>query len=490
MRNTYTFIAVVFNILLFSSLSAQVKSNVWLGGINEFPGQPNFGNYVLKFVDGNINVISKDLKMNFESTMAVGVDSLGEILFYTNGCHIATADGDTMPNGAGLNPGDMADWTCPDAGYASQKGALALPLPGSSSAFYLFHLGISYETEKRLTYGPFYYSVIDMALNGGKGAVISKNNVLISNNNLEPFSAVRHGNGRDWWLVLPQYGTNKYHKILFSPAGIASVGDQIIGDSLACRYIGSTAFSLQGNRFGRYQNCKLEVLDFDRCAGVFSNPLLLPLPKHTFGGGGIAFSSDGNKVIATTQSAILEADLTAATPQLDTIVKSPVLYGISLGSMQYDPRGKLLISNMGRERYYHIIDNPDGNVDNFGINVKGAELGKFSVRTLPNFPNFGLYNLSNSICDSLGISSLTEKVNQGNMRVYPNPATNNLHIETTHISEGRITVYNSLGAIMLEQEDSFAQTLTIPVQGWPTGNYFLCIRTNKGTVHFSRVILL
>ena len=57
--------------------------------------------------------------MNFESTMAVMPDTLGNILFYTNGCHIANALGDTMPNGAGINPGEMYDWTCPTSGYAS-----------------------------------------------------------------------------------------------------------------------------------------------------------------------------------------------------------------------------------------------------------------------------------------------------------------------------------------------------------------------------------
>jgi hypothetical protein len=36
-------------------------------------------------------------------------DSLGNILFYTNGCYVANVQGDTMANGAGLNPGEMAD---------------------------------------------------------------------------------------------------------------------------------------------------------------------------------------------------------------------------------------------------------------------------------------------------------------------------------------------------------------------------------------------
>ena len=48
--------------------------------------------------------------------------------------------------------------------------------------------------------------------------------------------------------------------------------------------------------FGRYQNCKLEVLDFDRCAGEFSNPRLLPLPQHAFGGGGVECAAHDSNI--------------------------------------------------------------------------------------------------------------------------------------------------------------------------------------------------
>jgi hypothetical protein len=482
------FILFLFTTFFAANIHAQTSPIVWLGGTNEFPGQPEYGNFVLKFVGNNIQVQQQDLKMNFESTMAVATDSLGEILFYTNGCHIATANGDTMPNGSGLNPGDMADWTCPTAGYACPKGALALPLPGSTSMYYLFHLGINYETEKRLTYGPFYYSVIDMSLNNGKGAVISKNNVLVSGK-LEPFSAVRHGNGRDWWLVIPQFGDNKYTKILFASNGVSTPSTQAIGDSLSCRYIGSTVFSTDGKIFGRYQNCKLEVLDFDRCAGEFSNPRLLPLPQHAFGGGGVAFSPNGQKVIVTTQLSILEANLTSSAPELDTIVASPDLYGTSLGLIQYDPLGRLLIANMSREKHYHIIKNPDGNLSDFNFQLKGSNISRFSVRTLPNFPNFNLYDLPNSICDSLGISNSKEPNILGKIKVYPNPATNMIVLETSDIEEGRLFVYNSIGALMLEKNINFAQSAVIPVQNWPRGNYFLKLGTITGEVHFAKIVL-
>jgi hypothetical protein len=43
----------------------------------------------------------------------------------------------------------------------------------------------------------------------------------------EQITAVRHGNGRDWWIVLPHsihgaFGSNKYYKFLFDSVGISA----------------------------------------------------------------------------------------------------------------------------------------------------------------------------------------------------------------------------------------------------------------------------
>jgi len=176
-------------------LFAQVlPDQTWLHGINDFIGQPGYGNSYLKFENGQVSTVQTNLNMNFESTMAVMPDTMGNILFYTNGCHIANALGDTMQNGAGINPGEMHDWTCPTSGYAAPMGAMILPFPDHPSQYYLFHMGVKYGLERKLNYGPFYYTVIDMSLDGGKGEVISKNNV-VADGNFEPFVAVRRAAG-------------------------------------------------------------------------------------------------------------------------------------------------------------------------------------------------------------------------------------------------------------------------------------------------------
>jgi hypothetical protein len=64
----------------------------WPWGINEYPGTPGYGNAWLRFEDGVRSVQPADLNMNFEAAVAVAADTLGNLLFYSNGCEIHGAD--------------------------------------------------------------------------------------------------------------------------------------------------------------------------------------------------------------------------------------------------------------------------------------------------------------------------------------------------------------------------------------------------------------
>jgi len=471
-------------------LFAQVlPDQTWLHGINDFIGQPGYGNSYLKFENGQVSTVQTNLNMNFESTMAVMPDTMGNILFYTNGCHIANALGDTMQNGAGINPGEMHDWTCPTSGYAAPMGAMILPFPDHPSQYYLFHMGVKYGLERKLNYGPFYYTVIDMSLDGGKGEVISKNNV-VADGNFEPFVAVRHGNGRDWWLIFPEYGTNKYHKLLFSASGLQEESVQLIGQSLSCRYIGSSAFSPNGIRFARQQHCGVVAMDFDRCSGQFSNDRFMPLPPNAFGGGGVAFSKDGNKLLVSTQLSVQMADLTQSTPYLDTIVGSIDIIGSSLHLMQYGPDGKIYLSNLGRGKFYHVINTPDE--QNIGFQQRGFDLSNFVVRTLPNYPNYRLYDVPGSVCDTLGInapmvSTTTPNLsNEETLRVFPNPTTGLVYWSPIH-EETRICVHDLMGKIILEQED---KNSVVDLGKFPDGLYFVTLFGTDGHWLTTKAVML
>ncbi|MFN0173401.1 MAG: T9SS type A sorting domain-containing protein [Saprospiraceae bacterium] len=479
-------------VFLPSLLIAQVMPDqIWLHGINDLPGQSGYGNAFLKFENGLVFTNQTDLRMNFESTMAVMPDTLGNILFYTNGCYIANREGDTMPNGAGINPGEMSDWTCPTSGYASPMGAMILQMPENPTLYYLFHMGVKYGSERKLNYGPFYYTVVDMSLDGGKGAVISKNNI-VADGDFEPFTAVRHGNGRDWWLVFPAYGTNKYRKFLFSATGLQDEGVQQIGQALSCRYIGSSAFSPNGIRYARQQHCGVVAMDFDRCVGQFSNDRFMTLPSNAFGGGGVAFNKDGNSLLVSTQLSIQVADLTQPVPYLDTIVGSLDIIGSSLHLMQYAPDGKIYLSNLGRGTFYHVINSP--NEQSIGFQQRGFDLANYSVRTLPNYPNYRLYDVPGSVCDTLGIDAPMVSSTNPNLskeekiQVFPNPTTG--IIQWSGIADytpTTVRIHNILGKLISEKKSTNGHTNLEEV---PDGLYFITLLGEKGHFLTTKAVIL
>jgi hypothetical protein len=426
----------------------------WPVGINEYPGTPGYGNAWLRFQNGAPSVQPANLNMNFEAAVAVASDTLGHVLFYSNGCEVRGADGLTIENGEGLNPGSLHDWVCNEVGYTAPRSMTALPIPGNPSRWVILHLGGKYNPVRKMVYGPLYLTEVDMAANNGKGAVIDKN-AAIADGDLEPFAIVRHGNGRDWWVVLPEYGTNLYQIRLLSPQGLSAVTVQTIGPAIGCHRVGSSTFSPDGSKFARTNSCQAVVMDFDRCSGVFSNPVPLLRDAGMLGGGGLAFSPDNRWLYATTDLCIFQADLTEPSPFLDSLFKRPYayvdeppisqyVYGTSLTYMQAAPDGRLYMAARHRERYYPRFTIQD---EDYAFEPVGFNLPVPTVRTLPHFPNFRLFDLQGSLCDTLGINgsvgTSTPQEEIFTVRLSPNPFNEQLVVSSTE--SGLLRVFSTDG---------------------------------------------
>ena len=66
-------------------------------------------------------------------------DSLGNLLFYTNGESIWDRNGDIMPNGDSLEIARQIGIPYRDGSSVTQ-GVIILPVPGSSEKYYVFYL--------------------------------------------------------------------------------------------------------------------------------------------------------------------------------------------------------------------------------------------------------------------------------------------------------------------------------------------------------------
>ncbi|MBK6641599.1 MAG: hypothetical protein IPG39_10315 [Bacteroidetes bacterium] len=90
-------------------------------------------------------------------------------------------------------------------------------LPTNQNLFYLFSTGVT------ANYG-LYYSVIDMNANGGLGMVLQKNVQLESFKCSDGVTALKHANGRDWWIIIRNWDNvnNKFYKYLISSVGVSN----------------------------------------------------------------------------------------------------------------------------------------------------------------------------------------------------------------------------------------------------------------------------
>jgi len=130
-------------------------------------------------------------------------DTFGSLQFYAN-TRAATSGNTTLvwnSNHQLMQNGDSI------LGRGWYNELLIIPLPSNDSIFYLFSIGVT-------SYFGLNYSVIDLSLNGGLGVVTQKNIQLQSFANVDCLNAIKHGNGRDWWVIFRKSGTLQAHPII------------------------------------------------------------------------------------------------------------------------------------------------------------------------------------------------------------------------------------------------------------------------------------
>jgi len=201
MKNNYFFLScMVVGVqlcLFWSFIFAQNKeSNIWY-----------FGDKVGMTFNGG----SPTLLTNSEMTTTTGStsvsDSLGNLLFYTNGQTVWNKNHQVMLHGTGLN--GNTDIT---------HSSVIVPHPGNRHQYYIFTLK---EVNQNLgtSRNALYHSIVDMNLNNGLGAVIAKNIMHVRWGNSpvgwknaiysEKMTVVPHSNGREYWLVLRDGAKNQ-----------------------------------------------------------------------------------------------------------------------------------------------------------------------------------------------------------------------------------------------------------------------------------------
>ena len=350
--------------------------------------------------------------MSIKRTVASICNVDGELLIYSNGCFVETTNGIEVQFSEGLNPGSLYQDCNMNDGYNVGQNMILLPNPGNPNLYDLFHLPFD-DTPQ----GSFFYAVMhsqfDMQANNGNGTTVFKNQTLVSDAlHYDGLHAVRHANGRDWWIVAAKEYSNKYYILLLTPLGV-EVQVQEIGEATIEETQGQITFSPDGTKLARYNaRDDLRIFDFDRCTGTLSNPIFIPMENEADIEllSGMAWSADSRYIYCAENQRMLQFDTWASdiagSMHVVALVEPPVcpLSG-SIGFMELGPDGIIYNRPYNGQNCLHRMVHPEraGTDCDFQQNYYQFD---YPFASLPHFPNFRLGPIDGSACDTLGIDNL------------------------------------------------------------------------------------
>ena len=385
-------------------------------------------------------------------------DTSGNLLFYTNGLHIYDSSFQLMQNGHYITPNFSGGNNC------FVDAVLSLPMPEHDSLYSVFTMSNDTACVSPGQY--VYYRIVNSKLNNGKGAVISKSNLMFSGDSLATahIKACRHGNGNDWWLLIKNSRGNKYYRFLLDSSGIHSFQPQMIGTPYFVGDSWQAAFSPKGNKYAivsahgtfDHDTTTLNIFDFDRCTGLLSNPIQYPhFRVDTFlNYFGICFSPNENYLYWCNLDSVFQYDLSTNLSTNVAVFDSslvpawgvPFMSSFKFAYMQMGPEGRIYIGTV--INYLNYIDKPD-------IGGIACDVHKLEI-VLPNTPAFFLLNMPCFTtppinCDTaVGLES--EPILDNRILIYPNPGSGEFTVEVSK-TNCTVEVYSIMGELLYKRRN-------------------------------------
>ncbi len=407
---------IFFQICLVAFCNAQMHDNIWIFGYDSGP-DTTYGGTLMDFSTIPPQLYYQYRNMNFRQTNSTMSDKIGNLLFYTNGVHIFNHADAFIENGDWINPSPYTidhEYT----GLRLAQGTIVLPNYQNDNRYYLIHTPLEYPGSNLPWHSPFLYvSTIDMDSNGGFGEVIEINQQLIADTlDVGKITAVRHGNGRDWWILAREFYSNKYYKARLTPFGVDLIESQTIGQATIAPSVGQCTFSNDGTKYVQYNTYSqqvgqfLDIYDFERCSGLLSNHLQIHLTGNN-GAAGVAISPNSRFLYVSAFNKIFQFDLWAAdiegSKQTVAVFDGFVdIGGTHFYLAQLAPDGKIYINTATtNSRFLHVIHQPDQQGLACQVEQHAIHLPTYNAFTMPNNPNYRLGPIDGSPCDVLGVDN-------------------------------------------------------------------------------------
>lgn len=465
-------LSVIILVLISSIGNGQgLNHNYLIGYTIADPPWTTHDKGVIKIDSSGFGIFGLSRKMKFRATQSNISDDSGNIKFYTNGCWIANALEDTMLNGSGIATDLIDSQWCSTAGIQWIQPSLILPMPDDSNKYVLFHHGNSYVNPPDNLPLISYYSVIDMALDSGLGGVISgqKKVPFVQDKLLPGFTACRHANGQDWWVVILRDSSDIIYITKLTPQGVQSPVAQSLGIPNHNAYIGQLVFSPDGNKFAyRYyhggfgnMNNEVRIFDFDRCTGLLANPQIISWPSQ-FGSLGLSFSSN-SKYLYTVSDFDTIYQMNTDTSNIQTTMQVVAIndgyyspqppFQTDFWTMYLASNGKIILSSGSGVVDLHYISFPDSSGIACDVQLHALPMPCYTFRSHVNHPNYYLG------CDTtLGCPCLITGIDEAQghdfrFSVSPNPANGQIKIIylLPQNKDGRLEVFDVNGRKVYSQ---------------------------------------
>lgn len=439
--------------------------------------------------------------IGFRGTVSCISDESGKLQFYSNGCDIYSASNMLMENGDMISPGFVEDIFCNSVNSNPiPQGGFILPIPNKNNQYYAlnYDLQLVEYFDKRETLDPqrLLLHKVDMNLNNGEGAVISKNEVVIEDDLAlvrGQLQAVKHGNGIDWWVMAPKSASNCYQLVLLGSDGVIEEKTTCSGE--LWNTIGGTGqavFSQDGSRYVRANPWNgIHIFDFDRCSGELFNPIVFPFSETGFTAAGVSISPDGNLLYVTRLNKIFQFDLQAEDIEnskilIDTLGTNLPSFSAAMYLCQLGPDDKIYISGTGTHTFFHVINAPNERGLACDFIQNGIELPERNFGGIPNFPNYDL-GPSTTYCEPLSTNVLDKSILTRTLDIFPNPTNQKIVLFAEEEIISSYAIYSILGTELIKS-DASGSRLEVDVSVLSPGAYIISAQLTNGNFSIGKLI--
>lgn len=453
-------VCIVFQLVSLCANAQIQRSYNWAAGAN-----------TLLSSTGGAFILSNSSMSPFEGSATIS-DTSGRLLFYTNGVTVWDSTHTVMPNGTGLASDPSS--TC---------AAIIVPQPGNDSIFYIFTV------DAQAGYfsgdGACRYSTVNMNVNNGFGDVVQKN-IFLYDLTTEKLCAVKHGNGRDYWIMTHQFNTNLFYAYLVTDTGVSTVpvisASGQIHPSIGAGDWGQHApggmkFSPSGCRLALVlsQLHTVELFSFDKNSGAVFNPQTFTDSLNILYD--VCFSPDNSKLYYSSLNAVLQLDLSLANYTAIAQSRTQVSTIWNGCGLQIGPDTTIYIANY-QDSYLSRINQP---------NLAGAACGYQAVAcSLYGGSGYGLPNFVQNFLPSSGPPIICEEYDgmpepSGELffSMFPNPATASVIIDYPGLEVTCICIRDVAGRIVLCEVHPARERTSLDVSTLPSGIYLVSVKTTR-----------